>query len=402
MITFFLASVFLLSLLSGIGYIFLIRHYISAWQQTPTFVPNTAICNNNNSFTHPHSYPSMAVIIPARNEAANIVSCLDSMLTLRYPASKLEIIVVDDFSEDETAALVEHYTQQLPNLCLLRLSDYVDYEERKRLNAYKKKALEIAISTTNATLIVTTDADCIVPPYWLCTLAQFYVQNDCYMLAAPVCFTKEQRFVEQFQSLDFLGMMLSTAAVLHSKTGSMCNGANFCYRRSVFLEVDGFAGIDELASGDDMMLMAKVMKKYPNKIHFVKSLEATVLTLAQPTLSGFINQRIRWASKAKVYKDKRITAQLAIAFLFNVSIVLIVLLLLLGVVPVIFTGVLLGQLLVKMYMDWHYLKTAAEFFGKQQLLKVFVPAQFAHILYIFFVGILGNIGIYTWKGRRVK
>ncbi|MGR5118134.1 glycosyltransferase [Vibrio astriarenae] len=52
-------------------------------------------------------WPLVSVIIPARNEAANITKSLGSMLAQDYPADKLEIIVVDDDSEDDTRAIAE-------------------------------------------------------------------------------------------------------------------------------------------------------------------------------------------------------------------------------------------------------------------------------------------------------
>ena len=51
----------------------------------------------------------------------------------------------------------------------------------------------------------------------------------------------------------------------------MCNGANLAYEKQLFYQVDGFTGIDTIASGDDMLLMNKVAEKYPQQLGFVKS-----------------------------------------------------------------------------------------------------------------------------------
>ena len=53
--------------------------------------------------------PSVSIIIPARNEEKNIERCLDSLMLLNFPKEKLEVIVVDDESTDNTAALVSSY-----------------------------------------------------------------------------------------------------------------------------------------------------------------------------------------------------------------------------------------------------------------------------------------------------
>ena len=90
-----------------------------------------------------HSATQFTVIIPARNEAANIKACVDSILNQDYPATAFEIIVIDDFSEDDTAFIVHALSQQHPQVRLLKLADHC--KEGETL-AYKKKAIEIAVA----------------------------------------------------------------------------------------------------------------------------------------------------------------------------------------------------------------------------------------------------------------
>ena len=59
---------------------------------------------------------------------------------------------------------------------------------------------------------------------------------------------------------------------------NMCNGANLAYEKKVFYEVGGFEGIDKIASGDDMLLMHKIQKIYPDKIGYLKSADVIVKT----------------------------------------------------------------------------------------------------------------------------
>ena len=111
----------------------------------------------------------ISVIIPARNEAQNIGACLQSIIAQSYPKEFFEIIVVDDHSTDTTAEVVLSFN--LPNIKLISLKDFI---VSGKINSYKKKAIEIAIQQSNGELIVTTDADCIVPENWLQTIAAFY------------------------------------------------------------------------------------------------------------------------------------------------------------------------------------------------------------------------------------
>src|SRR5690606_34027189 len=108
-------------------------------------------------------------------------------------------------------------------------------------------------------------------------------------------------------------------ASIGNKMPSTCNGANLAYKKQVFLELDGFKGIDDLASGDDELFLHKVAKAYPGTIGFCKAKEACVYTHAKPNLKEFIQQRRRWASKSVKYKDKKIIALAVCMWLFNLS-----------------------------------------------------------------------------------
>ena len=190
---------------------------------------------------------------------------------------------------------------------------------------------------------------------------------------------------------------------------TMCNGANMVYERSAFYEVGGFAGIDNIASGDDMLLMHKIYERYPDRVLFLKSKVAIVKTAPVDTIKQFFNQRIRWASKAEKYDDKRILPVLVLVYFFNV------LLLVLPIVSVfnnaqysIFNvqcsmlGVWLWMLLFKIVAELFFLYPVAAFFNKKSMLWFFPLMQPFHILYTIIAGWLGKFGKYSWKEREVN
>ncbi|MFK7774653.1 MAG: glycosyltransferase [Saprospiraceae bacterium] len=376
-----------ISLFLSLTYVLIMLRYLINWKSIPVW----EIPTNFSPQT------KVTILIPARNESENIQACIQSILDQKFPSYLFEIIVIDDHSEDGTAALIQQF--QAPNIQVLFLKDFIT--NRSELQSFKKKAIEIGIKKSTGDLIVSTDADCIVPPSWLNYLVSFYEKRKDKFIAAPVNFHEENSLFEKFQSLDFLGMMGVTGAGIHGRFMNMCNGANLAYEKKAFYEVDGFNGIDKIASGDDMLLLQKMAKHFPTQIGFLKNKNATVLTNAKPDLKSFAQQRIRWASKSGNYQELQILFILALVFFFCVSIVFNFCLL-----PFFFTKigwVFLAQILIKTIVDFFYLKHMATFFQRKDLMKTFFPAQVFHIIYIFVIGLLGNvIKEYNWKGRKVK
>lgn len=150
-----------------------------------------------------HHYNFFSIIIPARNEAANITNCLQSIIGNKYPGAYYEIIVIDDFSIDNTQDCVRRMQQQYDNIKLLSLQEIVGSSS---LLAYKKKAIDLAIAEAKGSWIMTTDADCIVPMDWMNNLNSYIQQTNAVFVAAPVSFINTNSFVSLFQCLDFISL----------------------------------------------------------------------------------------------------------------------------------------------------------------------------------------------------
>ena len=141
----------IISVLLFVGYAGLIIYYRKSWLEVPV----------EDAGQEHKDLPFISVIIPARNEEENISDCILSIFGNDYPRTLFEIIVANDFSTDKTVEIVEGLAQD--NLHVISLSDHISVP----LNSYKKKAIEVSITKANGELIVTTDADCIVPSAWL-------------------------------------------------------------------------------------------------------------------------------------------------------------------------------------------------------------------------------------------
>jgi cellulose synthase/poly-beta-1,6-N-acetylglucosamine synthase-like glycosyltransferase len=366
-----------------------VLRYVYFWKQMPT-APNPT--DDYNPIT------AITVLIPVRNEADHILNCLKTILQNNYPQNLLEIIVLDDFSTDETPQIVQQVidNQWFKNLRLLQLKNYPPPASP----AFKKYAIQLGIEAANGHLMVTTDGDCRVPEKWLFHIAQFYETKPVKCIAAPVRFDTELNDFQRFQSLDFIGMMGVTGAGIQGQFTLMANGANFAYPKAVFHEVNGFEGITHQASGDDMLLMEKIAQLYPDEIGFLKNKNATVLTLPKPTIRAFLNQRMRWASKTSTYTRTETIVQLATSLLFALNIVVSGLFCFWerSFFPIF--GI---QLLIKTLVDFYFLNTIAAFFDRKDLISRFYKSEIYHILYIVIVGMAVQFKKkYEWKGRTTR
>lgn len=360
-----------------IAYSMVIIRYWQDWKQIPDYIPYGKI-----------PVTTISVIVPARNEKENIGNLLQALQHQSYPKELFEIIVVDDNSTDETAEEVKLF----PGVKLLQLNN-------DRINSYKKKAIEMGISSATGALIVTTDADCLPSTAWLQTIASFYEEKKGTFIAAPVVFENNSSLLQIFQALDFLSLQGITGACVYKKRLNLCNGANLAYERKAFYEVGGFSGIDHIASGDDMLLMNKIANLSRDKVHYLKSKDAIILTQPMESWKSFFNQRIRWSSKSTQYQDKRIFFVLLLVYLFNLSFLM---LFIAGFWNYYYWLFLFGLCIAKTVIEFPFVNTIAVFFGKQRLMKYFLFFQPLHIAYTIMAGWLGQFGKYEWKGRKVK
>ncbi|MBO9672711.1 MAG: glycosyltransferase [Sphingobacteriaceae bacterium] len=361
-------------------YGFLVLYFIRGWHRLIYFNPQKSDPKTR-----------VSIIVAARNEEANINKTIDDLIAQHYPQALTEIIIIDDHSTDKTAEIVLSYAHR--NVKLIKLN------EDRALNSYKKKAIQTAIGTCSGDLIITTDADCRMGPDWLVTIVGLYEEKNYKMISSPVAYFQEKSFFERLQALEFLYLIGLGASTIGNRKPSTCNGANLAYEKNTFYEVGGFQGIDDLASGDDELLLHKIAAKYPDKIGFLKNRDAIVYTHAKETLGDFIQQRKRWASKSTRYKNKAIIVLGVLIWIFNLSILsnFVTGLFIPGFLTLVFY-----QLLFKMVVETLFLWDVTGFAKRRSLLILMPVLNVLHIIYMVYIGIAGNSGKYNWKGRMVK
>jgi cellulose synthase/poly-beta-1,6-N-acetylglucosamine synthase-like glycosyltransferase len=369
-----------------VAYAWLIAFYSKGWRML-----------SENSMYGNMEPMLVSLVIAMRNEAHQLEGLFKSLEAQSIASDNLEIIVVNDHSTDDTWELLQKMKAKFPKLKLLQLEDYLDKKEP--ILSYKKKALELGISHSTGELIVSTDADCRFPTNWLLQLALFYQQKDACFIAAPVKIQSNRSLVCIFQTLDFITLQGITGAAVDKKFHHLCNGANLAYSRKAYDEVNGFAGINHLASGDDLLLMQKIAERYPERVFFFKSKEVTVSTEPVASWKEFWNQRIRWASKSNHYKDWNIKLVLLMVYLLNLA-------LLAGSLYALIVGhhlfLFILLFVAKFLIEYPFVDKVARFFKQENLLLYFFILQPLHVLYMVSAGTMGLIGGFEWKGRKIK
>lgn len=370
-----------ISLILTLCYVSLILFLVRGWRKLQNF--------NAGDVLFPKT--KVSIIIAARNEEENITATIEDVLAQNYPKELYELIIVDDHSTDNTAEIIKSYHESGVKL--------IQLNESEPLNSYKKKAISEAINQASGELIITTDADCRMGNNWLTTIVSYFEQNNYQILSSPVTYFQEKNRFERFQTLEFMFLIGLGASGIGNKIPSTCNGANLAYKKAVFIELGGFKGIDDLASGDDELLLHKIASKYPQGVGFCKSGDAVVYTQAKENLPEFISQRKRWASKSVKYKNKKIVVVAICVWLFNLSFLCNFIT---GLLALQMFKVFIIQYIAKLFVEFYFLNQVAAFHKRKELLKYLPLITFIHSIYIVYIGIAGNSGKYNWKGRMVK
>ncbi len=399
---------YFLFLLLMIGYAILIDYYHRAWNKIPMvdLVRNEASqdLDSPGTFTTP-----VSVIVSLRNEALNVESLMLSLLSQDYPRELLELILIDDHSTDDTLAMLRSYTSE-PKVRVYSLAELqvaaenpvsghnAPATEGTISSSFKKMAISKAIGLAAGKLIITTDADCTAGIHWISSLVKHYEQEGASFIAAPVKLRTRNSILSMFQALDFITLQGITGASVYKRFHTMCNGANLAYEKAAFQTVNGFDGIDQLPSGDDMLLMYKIYQLNPSAVHYLKNTAAIVETAEATSWNEFFQQRIRWSSKAVHYDDKMVFRVLLLVYVLNLAF-------LIAAVAAFFkTNFLvffLLMLLAKILIEYPFVNSVAMFFGQQRLMKYFPLMQPLHVIYTIVAGWLGRFGSYTWKGRKI-
>lgn len=327
--------------------------------------------------------PTASVIVAARNEETNILRCLQSLDKLEYPAGRLEIIVVDDRSTDNTGSLIDGFIKGKER--------FKKIDTRKEIGRLRGKTNAIAngIEIASGEIIITTDADCAVHPLWALTLASYYDKD----VAIVNGYTTQKAYspFSGMQALDFMYLLVVAAGTINYGKPLSCIGNNMSYRKSAYLEVGGYEGIPFSITEDFGILMAiDKLKKY----RIIYPLDENALVISEPckNVKALYLQKKRWGVGG-LDVPARGYVIMAWGFLTNVAVLL---------TPFFYSPEWLYMVSLKLATDFFLLYPVHRRLGLTADLKYFWSFQIYYILYVI---ALPLVLLFTgkkvnWKGRK--
>lgn len=358
---------------SGVIYLILMLLYLYGWRLTTVYQANTL------------PQDKATIIIAARNEATNIERIIQSALDQGYRRDLLQVIVVNDHSEDNTLQLAQSFTDD--RLLVLDMP--------KGLEG-KKDAISYAIQHATGSWILTTDADCRVPEKWVQTTVAYGNEYRLSMVLGLLRYNEGDGFLYALQQLELAALLGITAGSLWRLFPHMANGANLAYRRELFEQLGGYSNTPNSPSGDDVMLMNKAQEHGILHVAFLISKDTIVETKPATTWPQFARQRLRWASKSAGMGNSKVTAVMGFLYLHN-------LLLLLGIPAAILYPQTIPFVLLawafKVSADVRLMSGVLSFTFRSPVIYLFIPAQIVYTLFMVLAGPLSLILPVKWKGR---
>jgi len=326
--------------------------------------------------------PTVSIIVAARNEEKNILSCLKSLNNLEYPENKIEIIIVDDSSTDNTSTLISNYILDKNRFRTLQLEE----NESNKLKG-KVRAMTEGIKISSGEIILTTDADCAVNPLWAKTIASYYFE-DVGVVNGFTALKVESAF-SGMQAIDFIYLLFIASGTINLGRPVSCIGNNMSFRKKAYEETGGFENLP-FSVTEDFLLLNSIQKLKKYKILYPLNRDSLVISKSTSSLKELFNQKKRWAVGGFETPPLGIGLMLW-SFLTNLFLLFALFF---------FSAVWLYLLIFKVSIDFFVLLPVHQRLGLQKNLKYFLVFEIYYVLYVLIlpVTILFNKKV-KWKDR---
>jgi len=330
----------------------------------------------------------VSVLIPVRNDKNNLRELLNDIKNQDFPVDMVEIIVINDHSEDGSHEVALEFQSQSHNLRFINLTNLEG----------KKNALKKGVESSKNDLIATLDSDCRIGSQWLLKSVQHILNEKADLVFGLVTFIKERNIIAQMISIEQKSLVGSGAALWRIGLPIMSNGANMIFKRDAFENVKGYEGNLDIPSGDDTFLLSK-FKKAGLKIGFNPLLDGMVWTKGPASMTEFINQRRRWAGKLKYSQDFAMWFIAILIFFLNCSWLVFLVMVFLSKITLAYF--LLGTT-VKISLEYFFIYSISNKMNEKVILLPFMILELIYPLYVTFFAFVSNLDGYEWKGRRYR
>ncbi|TFG94918.1 MAG: glycosyltransferase [Calditrichales bacterium] len=336
--------------------------------------------------------PLVTIVVSMHNEEHNVHGCLDALVHLDYPVEKLEIIIVDDRSKDRTPRIIAEFSSKY---------DFIKTMTIDELNegfAPKKYAIDSAVRSACGEIILLTDADGRPQPGWVRQMVSFFTEETGMVIGyAPYSDPPPKNgFFNRLLSLEYLSHAAVAAATSGLGYPVTCVGTNMAYRKSVFLQLDGFGKFKNIHTGDDDLFLQRVREETNWQIAYCTRQQSHVYNPPPDNIKKFFHQRLRYASKGLLYPWK-ISAVLSLFYMLELITLLTPLTFL--IVPG-FVLPWLAIVILKAVGEYLFFSKAATFLEDTRQLSLFPVAFLLHIPYVVVFGALGQIVRFEWGSRK--
>ena len=317
-------------------------------------------------------WPLVSVVIAFRNEADNLSILLQALQQQTYP--NVEFLFVNDHSTDASAQIVATINDN--RFTLLHAQE----------NG-KKAAIKQAVLQANGQLILTTDADVLLPPTWVQSMVLAFYKQPTQLLIGPVSMVQGS----WWQQLEYASLEGSTVGSAAVGCPVLCSGANLAFTPAWYKQCMPYLK-PQIASGDDMFLLEATLR-LKGAVRALKCASATVGIQGESRLGAFFSQRARWAGKAPRYSQPTILFSAVVVALMQVVAVVV----LFGA-P--FYPFLLCLFLCKFAVDACLVGQVMAYRKKRKYLFGFPLLSLLYPFYVIGVGLF-ILFPQSWKNRNV-
>jgi cellulose synthase/poly-beta-1,6-N-acetylglucosamine synthase-like glycosyltransferase len=267
---------------------YLIRHYMFTLTVLRRAKENPSINSNNGVYE-----PSVSILIPAHNEDKVIGKLLQKMTELTYPKDKLEVVLIDDASSDNTGQIADEYAKQYRFIKVL-------HRDKQVGGKGKASALNAALKQVTGEIVLCFDADYLPHADIVARLAaKFSDPTVGAVQGRPVVLNEPRSIVTRLIALERIGgyrvdQEARDVLGLVPQFGGTVGG----FRRSILA---GFGGFDESMLTEDTDLTFQIyLAGY--KVRYAS--DAECYEEAVDTWRAYWRQRHRWAKGHMQVCDK--------------------------------------------------------------------------------------------------